>query len=136
VSESCCEAAATLDTVNTAASQATLPFSSNYSLPNVHSHSPELQGHLQVIGNHRMCHLRHGMPPPGHYPTTSSSPRLHRRTLLIRPCPMCAAQGGDTSPTNLFDGRPLVGHWRMRHHEEQVCGDYAQMYHAVWANTG
>jgi hypothetical protein len=78
-----------LATVNTATARATLPFSSNYFLPNVHYHSPELQGHLQGINDHRTHRLHHGMPPPQvnpppfHCPAPPMSPLrcfLARRT--------------------------------------------------------
>jgi hypothetical protein len=84
--------------VNTAATRVTSHFSSNYSLPNVHCHSPELQGHLQVIGDCRTCHLHCRTPPPRHNPPPPRSSvltegprqsglvrRVRRRVVILHP---------------------------------------------------
>jgi hypothetical protein len=67
--------------VNTAASRVTWPFSSNDSLPNVHCHSPELQGHLQVINDRRTRRLRREMPAPPVNPPPSRRPTPPMRSL-------------------------------------------------------
>jgi hypothetical protein len=86
-------AATTLATVNTATARTTSPFSSNYFLPIVHCHSPELQGHLQGIGDRQTRRLCRGTPPPPVNPPPSRRPApsmISLRHFLARWTPLAS----------------------------------------------
>jgi hypothetical protein len=74
--------------VNTVAARATFALSSNSSLPNVHCHSLELQGHLQVIGDDRTRRLHHRTPPPIGSSVCPLPQHLARRDALASLVPL------------------------------------------------